>query len=94
MSSKVVSEKQRIAEERKEWQAEIKRIDFQYISQGRLFVPRGRVLVHNQIKPPIYGNGFRIWTQKPDKKLVRCDCSWVPHYRIKDEVLARRDTRP
>ena len=46
-----------------------------------------RVLVHNQVdhfEQSLCGaNGFRAWTQKRDKTLIKCHCGWasLPHYR-------------
>ena len=55
-------------------------------------LPRGRVLVHNHVRPqPELGlNGFRAWTQKLTSDLEVCRCDWagvdlrgLKHYRVK-----------
>jgi hypothetical protein len=54
-------------------------------------LPKGIVLVHNHRVPQrLLGlNGFRAWTQKRTRKLVRCKCDWagvdlrgLRHYRV------------
>ena len=56
-------------------------------------VPRGRVLVHNHIRPvgfrpdyPVGWSGFRAWTMKPHPSVGVCKCGWAPlvrrHYRV------------
>jgi hypothetical protein len=51
----------------------------------------GRVIVHNHVMPQIYLgiNGFRAWTQRPDKSIEVCKCDWAGvnlpvkvHYRV------------
>jgi hypothetical protein len=57
-------------------------------------VPSGQALVHNQVRPArLQGTrGFRFWLQRPDSRLIACDCGWASrlpeHYRIN----ARRST--
>jgi hypothetical protein len=52
-------------------------------------LPKGRVLVHNQVAHTIGSRpgerGSRCWTQDMDKGLVRCRCGWrgVEHYRVR-----------
>lgn len=62
----------------------------EYLSRLPRAVPRGRVLVHNQVRPTRHlgMRGFRAWLQEPNPdKLVACDCGWAaelgPHYRVK-----------
>jgi hypothetical protein len=59
----------------------------------RMPVPAGRFLVHNHVTPqPMLGeNGFRAWTQKTRKNLVKCNCDFGgcknaelhEHYRVR-----------
>jgi hypothetical protein len=56
-------------------------------------VPRGRVLMHNQIRHgpqwPTGINGFRAWwAAKPHEGFVPCPCGWagLPHYAAADYV--------
>ena len=44
-------------------------------------VPRGHVVVHNDVWPVARRRGTRgsrAWTQPPTERLVRCDCGWAP----------------
>ncbi len=70
-------------------------VEIRYIAIGAPIpkkLTKGRVLVHNHVVPqtPLNRNGFRAWTQKPDKTLVACGCKWagvdlhgLTHYRVK-----------
>jgi hypothetical protein len=64
--------------------------DVEYLSTLPAAVPLGRVLVHNQVRPPRHlgSRGFRAWLSPPDPtKLQVCRCSWAPqlgkHYRVR-----------
>ena len=52
-------------------------------------IPAGHVLVHSHLAhavgQPSGVEGFRAWTQKPSRRLVRCKCGWsgLPHYRVR-----------
>jgi hypothetical protein len=55
-------------------------------------LPKGQVLVHNQVRPhkKLGGRGFRAWTQTLNDRLEVCPCDWagvdlrgLKHYRIK-----------
>ena len=66
----------------------------QYVGVLPTVVPKGKVLVHSNLRPQTNDqvpgeHGFKAWTQKPSRLLVCCDCEWsgLPHYRP-------RDTRP
>jgi len=63
-----------------------------YIARIPKKLTKGRVLVHNHVKPQktLDLNGFRAWTQPPDDTLVLCRCKWagvdlhgLEHYRVK-----------
>jgi hypothetical protein len=63
-------------------------------------VPRGRVLVHNSVRPAARQGlrGFRFWLQAPDPmKLTVCNCKWAEglgqHYRVKRQATATRAPR-
>jgi hypothetical protein len=61
--------------------------DMRYVTSIPKKLSKGRVLVHNHVRPAIMIglNGFRVWTQKLDTtQLEPCDCSWsgLPHYRV------------
>ena len=65
-------------------------------------VPPGTVLVHNQVQhtpgTPNGLNGFRAWTQRRTRRLIRCRCGWAPrvpaHYRVRPELLGTREQEP
>ena len=63
--------------------------DYLYGNIGKVIVPRGRVVVHNQVQPRrrLGTRGFRAWLGNPrDKDIERCPCAWAPelrrHYRV------------
>jgi hypothetical protein len=67
--------------------------ELRYLSALPKSVPAGRIVVHNQVRPPGFPNirlgfdGFRAWTEPEDApERVRCDCGWAPqlpeHYRV------------
>lgn len=51
-------------------------------------IPAGRVVVHNHVNPTrrLGSRGFRAWLQRPNDRLVLCECGWAPelgaHYLI------------
>ena len=69
-----------------------------YIGQGvPRAVPRGRILVHNHVRPVgmtpgtrAGDHGFRAWTMKPHASVELCTCGWAPlvrqHYRVRRAV--------
>jgi hypothetical protein len=56
-------------------------------------IPRGRVIVHNHVRPvgfPDVGqgqDGFRFWSDVRKPEYTVCDCRWAPqlrwHYRVR-----------
>jgi hypothetical protein len=65
-----------------------------YVSGIPKSIPKGRILVHNSMRPEgsrpgtVPGaSGFRAWLDKPDIFHIRCECGWAPrggaHYRMK-----------
>ncbi|HXC33928.1 MAG TPA: hypothetical protein VNZ56_15725 [Verrucomicrobiae bacterium] len=74
-----------------------KKVGWHYVTGiPRKPLPRGIVLVHNQVIPqPVLGaNGFRAWTQVLDDTLKVCKCDWagrdlhgLTHYR---KILVRK----
>lgn len=64
-------------------------IGIEYLGSIPKQIPRGRVLVHNTVKPGARsGNrGSRFWLESGTRKeLEKCDCGWHPklkaHYRV------------
>jgi hypothetical protein len=59
----------------------------EYVARVPRRVPRGKVLVHNNVKPTrrLGMRGFRAWLANPSKWYVECTCGWAPHlkhYRV------------
>jgi hypothetical protein len=57
---------------------------------------KGEVLVHNSVEPQalLGRNGFRAWTQRPDRTLVVCRCKWagvdlhgLTHHRVNPKLV-------
>ena len=51
-------------------------------------IPKGRILVHNSIRPKNFDpttepgmEGFKAWLEEHDIHHVRCDCGWAPQSR-------------
>ena len=63
-----------------------------YLSEIPAAIPRGKVVVHNHVKPaPRLGErGFPAWLQKPEPSLVKCDCGWGPKLGVHYRVAARK----
>jgi hypothetical protein len=71
----------------------IKASDYLHSMAEAEHVPRGRVLVHNRVRPRkiLSWEGFRAWTQPLDETLEPCACKWagqnadghLRHYRTK-----------
>ena len=60
-----------------------------YLSHIPTAVPAGKILVHNDIWPPVRRIGtkrFRIWFATPSDRFEKCPCGWAPelpeHYRM------------
>ena len=60
-----------------------------YLSRIPKAVPVGKILVHNDIWPPVRRigtKGFRIWFATPSDRFEKCPCGWAPelpeHYRM------------
>jgi hypothetical protein len=60
-------------------------------------VPKRKVLVHSNVRAQTNDqlpgeHGFKAWTQKPSRLLVRCDCEWsgLPHYRPRGTRSSKR----
>ena len=60
-----------------------------YLSRIPKAVPAGKILVHNDIWPPVRHlgtKGFRIWFATPSDRFEKCPCGWAPelpeHYRM------------
>jgi hypothetical protein len=53
--------------------------DLKYLQKTPTSLPMGWVLAHNRVMPvhPLGLNGFRAWIQKPDSRLIKCDCGWA-----------------
>ena len=68
-----------------------------YLSHIPTAVPAGKILVHNDIWPPVRRIGtkrFRIWFATPSDRFEKCPCGWAPelpeHYRmIRAEASSR-----
>jgi prophage regulatory protein len=60
-------------------------------------IPRGRVLVHNNLRPTrrLGWRGFRAWLSPPGDQLSVCACGWAPelgqHFIVLDD--ARGDSQ-
>ena len=65
-----------------------------YVSGIPNSIPKGRILVHNSMRPEGPGPGavsgasaFRAWLDELDIYHIRCECGWAPlrgaHYRLK-----------
>ena len=67
-------------------------------------LPKGEVLVDNQVVGPVQRlgtRGFRAWTQELDDILTVCRCDWagadlhgLVHYRVKRQHAAQKGDRP
>jgi hypothetical protein len=60
-----------------------------YLTQLPAAVPKGKVLVHNTVRPTrrLGSRGFRAWLEPPHwPRLELCDCGWAgelgQHYRV------------
>jgi len=60
-----------------------------YLSEIPTNIPRGWVLVHNNVQPTrkLGSRGFRAWIDRPSESLEPCNCDWAPelsqHFRVK-----------
>ena len=84
----------------RESQKAIRKGDIHYINRiPNKPLPEGRVLVDNHVSHtrdmPSGVMGFRFWTQKVGRDLVRCTWGWhgVPHYRVRGMGGAKCYTR-
>jgi hypothetical protein len=68
-----------------------------YLSALPASVPRGRVLVHNNVRPTrvLGSRGFRAWLQSPASTLAVCACGWAPqlgqHFRVVRPTDAKKE---
>lgn len=69
-----------------------KPVSMNYLKRIPHKLPKGKVLVHNQVRPHRWlgGRGFRAWTQTLNDELEVCSCDWagvdlhgLVHYRVK-----------
>lgn len=75
-------------------------VGMRYVSEIPKKLKKGRVLVHNHVRPHTKINawGFRAWTQEKDKTLVVCRCKWagvdlhgLTHYRVNPKLLGKEN---
>jgi hypothetical protein len=78
-----------MAKSRKKGLVKLKTAKIYYEGVLPTVVPKGKVLVHNNVRPKMKdqvpgAHGFRAWMEKPSPLLVSCDCGWsgLPHYRL------------
>jgi hypothetical protein len=76
-----------MAKSRKKISAKIKTAKVSYEGVLPTVVPKGKVLVHNNVRPQSMDQipserGFQAWAQKSSRLLVVCNCGWsgLPHY--------------
>jgi hypothetical protein len=46
----------------------------EYLAKPPRFLPIGKVLVHNHVKPEPGARGFRAWLDDPNEKYEVCTC--------------------
>jgi hypothetical protein len=58
----------------------------EYLTKPPRFLPIGKVLVHNHVKPRLGSRRFRAWLDRQDEKYEVCTCGYGPHlvhHRVK-----------
>jgi hypothetical protein len=67
----------------------------EYLTKPPRFLPIGKVLVHNYVRPTsrLNSRGFRAWLDDPDEKYEVCTCGWAPqlvHHRVRPTPTRRK----